>query len=149
MHPGPLQNASPLEAADYVAANASLKILSPHAIVLSRSVRAFLIQMKRRGIPVVVMRRNLKRAFASLEEAQKDGDWNVNTRRKSTRETVVEGPEWEQYRDEMERYFDATKALINVVRVPVDEVWYENIAGKERIWLEKAACYVRNCNFAR
>lgn len=77
------------------------------------------------------------------------GEWTIIRKPGMRRESVAEGEQWEQYRDEMEKYFRASAELLKVVGVPFDEIWYEDVVTQEHIWLKKAACYVRNCNFRR
>lgn len=149
IHEGPLRKISPLSAAEYIKVNASVKLLSPHAVERPGSVRSFLTEVKNQGTPVVLLRRDLGDAFASLSEAQKTGNWAAIKRRGRRRKGKPVGEGWKAYRAKMEKYFKDGTGLLREVGVKFDEVWYEDVVGQERIWLENAGCYVRNCNFAQ
>lgn len=149
VHEGPLKTIEPTSAAEYVEVNGSVKLLPPHAVKSPLRVLSFFEAVREREAPVVILRRDLADSWASLIEAEETGNWAVirRRRRRRTRRRVEEG--WEEYKADMKEYFEEGKGLLREVGLKFDELWYEDVVGQERIWLEKAACYVRNCNFKR
>lgn len=146
-----LRSIMPSAAASYCIANASVKLLPPHATKRPADVRSFFSAARDIGIPVVVLRRNLSDAWESLVEARQTGNWMSIKRTGNRRKTKNRSSdrEWEVYETEMEEYFQIGKRLLVEAGVRFDEVWYDEVVDKERLWFEKAGCFVRNCNFAQ
>lgn len=148
-HKGPLNTITSVSAAEYVAMNGSVKLLPPQALKSPARLQSFFEAVRERKVPVVVLKRDLVDAWASFKEAREKCNWAVIKGRRRVRRGRPVDKGWKKYEARTKRHFKSGKALLRKVGVKFDELWYEDVVGQERIWLEMAGCYIRNCNFGR
>lgn len=100
--------------------------------------------------PVFMLRRNLKDAYNSLEQAKKTGAWRRNRIKLEDRmsnRNVVKDDMYYAYESSMTKYFEKLERLMRDEGVVWDEIDYDEASMSKTIVAKKQGCYITNCNY--
>lgn len=157
-------NLSVSQAEKYISQNSSLKLFPWPWRTFRKDSQRLLQYCVKQKIPVILLERDVHRAFRSMVLAKETNRWNDNNVQSSSssdsilvervEQMVAEKIEfrsrdWVTFESQMKHHALSVASYLDKHNLPFDRVAYDMFVKAEHIVLPSSQCKIRNCNHVR